>query len=272
MRHCRGFSLTELMVATTLLAIATAGGLGALSRAQSARRDAATLQQLHERAQYAFATLEPELQMAGYFGTDPAPAALAEGELPEPAQRCGVDVVRRLDLPVQVMTRWDLPCEARGGGLVTGTHILVTRRVSARLADASEPGRGQWLSQAADPGAGRLFWQGESDWSPAAVARGEELRDLLVHVYYVARSSDGDPALPALRMKSLTSIAGAPAYIDTEVINGVQDMQAELLPSPAAPRALRVRLRVRADGPVRHGAMVPTLEVTRHFALRNATH
>lgn len=271
MKHCRGLSLAELMVAATLLAAATAGGLGALSRAQAARRDAATLQQLHERAQYAFATLEPQLQMAGYFGTDPAPAALAEDELPEAARRCGADVVRRLDLPVQVITGWELTCEARGGGAAGEAHVLVTRRVSAQLADASEPGRGQWLARAAGPGTGQLFWQGESGWTPADVARGEELRDLLVHVYYVARSADGDAALPALRVKSLSSIAGAPAFIDTEVINGVQDLQAELLPSPAAPRTLRVRLRVRADGPVRDGT-IPTLDVTRHFALRNATH
>src|SRR5690606_12346918 len=63
----RGFSLTELMVATTLLATVTAGAVTAFTRAHAARRDAGQLQQLHERAQYVFASFEPELQMAGYF-------------------------------------------------------------------------------------------------------------------------------------------------------------------------------------------------------------
>lgn len=269
MKRSRGLSLTELMVATTLLATATAGGLGALSRAHAARRDAATLQQLHERAQYTFATLEPELQMAGYFATDAPPAALDEDELPEPVRRCGGELVRRLDLPVQVLAGWDLPCEARGGGALPGTSVLVTRRVSARVADSPADGRGQWLSIMGHAGPGQLFWQGEAEWSPADAADGKDLRELLVHVFYVARSADGDAALPALRMKSLTSIAGTPAFIDTEVMNGVEDMQVELLPSAATARALRVRLRVRADAPVRDGTP-RTLDITRHFALRNA--
>jgi hypothetical protein len=269
MKRCRGLSLTELMVATTLLATATAGGLGALSRAQAARRDAATLQQLHERAQYAFATLEPELQMAGYFATGAPPVALDEDGIPEPARRCGGELVRRLDLPVQVMAGWELPCEARGGGALPATSVLVTRRVSARLAESPVNGRGQWLSTTGDAGPGQLFWQGEAQWSPIDAAGGRELRELLVHVFYVARSADGDAALPALRVKSLTSIAGTPAFIDTEVMNGVEDLQVELLPSPSAARALRVRLRVRADPALRAGPP-RTLDVTRHFTLRNA--
>ena len=41
-------------------------------------------------------------------------------------------------------------------------------------------------------------------------------------------------------------ITGAPAFIDTEVMPGVESLQVELLP-PTAPRSVRVSLRVRAD-------------------------
>jgi hypothetical protein len=72
-------------------------------------------------------------------------------------------------------------------------------------------------------------------------------------------------------MKSLTSIAGTPAFIDTEVMNGIEDLQVELLPSPAAARYAHLRLRVRADPEgVQPSATPRTIEVERHFALRNA--
>jgi hypothetical protein len=258
------------MVATTLLATATAGGLATFARAHAARREAGHLQQLHERAQYVFASLEPELHMAGYFGAGTAPPPLAAADIPTPVLACGLEVIRRLDLPLQSAPAWTLPCEPRGGGAVTGSQVLVVRRVSARLAAKPEPGRAQWLSRATDPQAGRLYWQGDAPWSRGVA--GEELRALILRIYYVARAADGDAATPALRMKSLTSIAGVPAFVDTEVMPGVEDLQIELLPSAAAPRSLHLRLRVRADSAaVRTGAPPQVLDVTRRFTLRNAT-
>lgn len=269
-QRCRGLSLTELMVATTLLATATAGGLASLSRAHAARRDAGMLQELHERAQYVFATLEPELQMAGYFGTGPVPAAIAPDEVPEPALRCGPEVIGRLDLPVQVQTTWNLPCAPQGGGQVAGSELMILRRVSARMAQGAEAGRAQWRSTAA-PSAGHLHWLGDAAWTPVAASRGEELRDLIVRIYYVARNADGEPGLPALRVKNLTSIAGVPAFIDTEVMNGIEDLQVELLPPAGRPLSARIRLRVRAQGNRVRAATAPdVLEVTRQFTLRNA--
>lgn len=268
-RCCRGLSLTELLVATTLLATATAGGVTSLSRAYGARRDAGQLQELHERAQYVFATLEPELQMAGYFGAGPPPAPLST-DVPEGALRCGPEVIRRLDLPVQVLAAWSLPCSAQGGGQVPGSRILVLRRTGARMASRPESGRAQWLATAST-GLGELFWQGDAPWNPAAVAHGAELRELVLRIFYVARNADGEPGLPALRMKNLTSIAGAPAFIDTEVMNGVEDLQVELLPATGMPTRVRVQLRVRAQGPtVRQSAAPQVLETSRLFTLRNS--
>ncbi len=267
-RRCCGLSLTELLVATTLLATATAGGLSSLARAYGARRDAGQLQELHERAQYVFATLEPELQMAGFFGTETAPLPLTS-DVPETALRCGPEVIRRIDLPVQVQDTWSLPCAPQGSGQVPGSHVLVLRRTGARMAPGPEPGRAQWLSNATT-GAGHLYWLGDAPWSAASVARGEELRNLVLRVFYVARNADGEPGLPALRVKNLTSIAGAPAFIDTEVMNGIEDLQVELLPASGTPARVRVRLRVRAQGQALRGTSAPqVLEASRLFTLRN---
>jgi prepilin-type N-terminal cleavage/methylation domain-containing protein len=269
--RCRGFSLTELLVATALLAIATGGGITALARAHVVWREANLQQQLHERAQYVFATLEPDLQMAGYFGGSGSPGALAVTAIPTPALRCGPELIRRLDVALEVAPNWPLSCAANAGGAVTGSDVLTIRRASARLASAAEPGRAQWLGNSVQPQRSRLTWVGDTAWRPIDVAVGEELREVLVRVYYVAREADGETTLPALRMKALTSIAGVPAFMDTEVMHGIEQLRIEVLPTAAEPRSVRVHLRVRATAPgAGANAATGTLQVERRFTLRNA--
>lgn len=266
--HCRGLTLTELLVASTLLTIATAGGLTAFSRAHAARGDAGQLQQLHERAQYVFATLEPELQMAGFFDGDSLPPPLSAADIPESAQHCGSELLQRIDLPVQAHAAWTLPCEARGDGAKAGSHVLVIRRASARTAGAPQAGRAQWQSLAQQGSDGKVFWRGDA---PPEATAGTPLRELIVRAYYVASAADGNPPTPALRVKSLTSIGGVPAFIDTEVMPGVERMQIVLLPSPAAPRAVQVQLRIRTDAATTRAPSAPqTVDVSRRFWLRNA--
>lgn len=261
-----GFTLTELLVACALLSTVSAGGLAAFTRARATWQDATVEARLHERAQYAFATLEPELQMAGYFGSSATPAPLAAASIPETALACGLDVVRRIDRPVEVAAGYQLACAPQAGGALAGSQQLTLRRAAAH-ATAAVAGRGQWWNLPLQPALGAVSWNGAA---PIPEAGGGEARDLLVRIYYVARGADGDAATPALRVKSLTSIAGRPAFIDTEVMPGVESLHAEILPSPAAPRSLRLTFTVRPDkADLRPGAP-RRLTVTRHFTLRNA--
>lgn len=271
MKPMRGISLVELLIATTLLAVVTGGALSALSAAQRGRRDAALVQQVHERAQYVMATLEPEVQMAGYFAIDAPARALPVTDIPLAAQRCGADLVARLDIAIEVREAWNLPCTAGGGGAVAGTDLLLLRRVSVRPSPSREVGRAQWLAST-DGSAGRLYWQADAPAGEHTDPGSEPLRDLVVRMFYVARRSDGDPSLPALRSRTLTSIAGTPAFIDTEVMNGIEDLQVELLPSPSAPHVARVQMRVLADaGRMQPVAATAPATITRDFALRNAS-
>ncbi len=260
----RGFTLVEVLVATLLFALLGAGGFAAWARGNAAWREASLEQGLHERAQYVFATLEPELQMAGYFGSSPAPATLGVESIPAAAQDCGLPLVQRLDRPVEVSASYTLPCAARNGGAMEPSQLLTIRRASAQLA-VTTTGRAQWLG---NTGSGHLTWNDGSDTAPTA---GMERRDLLVRVYYVARAADGDAATPALRVKSLASIAGAPSFIDTEVMPGVETLQAEMLPDAEAPRSLRLTLTLRADQAEVWRGQVRRITITREFALRDAS-
>jgi prepilin-type N-terminal cleavage/methylation domain-containing protein len=260
----RGFTMVELLVAMLLFVGLGAGGFAAWTRGNAAWREAAVEQILHERAQYVFASLEPELQMAGYFGQYPA-RPLAAASVPVAARDCGIELVQRLERPVEVAAAYQLPCVARGGGAVAGSQQLTVRRVSVQPAAAAS-GRAQWLSS---PVAGELTWNITAA-APAPAPAGMERRDLLLRVYYVACNADGDAATPALRMKSLTSVAGNPAFVDTEVMPGVEALQAELFPAAPSAGRLRLTLTLRTDqADARHG-QVRRITVTREFALRNA--
>lgn len=265
--NMRGFTLTELLVAMLLLSTATAGGMAAFAQARLSWQDAGVEARMHERAQYVFATLEPELQMAGYFGASGRPSALVPSTIPSPAMHCGIDLVRRLDVALEVHPTFDLPCAAQGGGPITGSQALVVRRASGHVAQA-EAGRAQWWSDAIRDISGVLAWNGAA---PAGAAASPEVRDLLVRAFYIARQADGDPATPALRVKSLSSVAGTPTFIDTEVMPGVEALQVELLPSPASPVQARITIQVRADqADLRARDTARRLSFTRLFTVRNA--
>jgi prepilin-type N-terminal cleavage/methylation domain-containing protein len=262
--NCRGFTIVELMVATLLFSLLVTGGLVAWAQGGAAWHEARVEQTLHERAQYVFATLEPELQMAGYFGDAAPPAPLAPESIPGAAQSCGLALPQRLDVAIETAPGYALPCPAHGGGALSGSSQLIIRRASAQLA-AFTQGRAQWLASGSQ---GLLVW---NDTALAATPAGMERRDLLLRVYYVARAADGDTTTPALRVKSLASIAGTPAFIDTEVMPGVEALQARMLPSPAAPRSVRVTLTLCADRADQRVGQAPRrLTLTREFTLRNA--
>jgi hypothetical protein len=162
---------------------------------------------------------------------------------------CGETTVLPLRPALSVIDGWTLPCAAQGRGALAASDVLILRRASTRIA-------------ATPDGALRL----RSD------VAGSESRELRVRIYYVARSADGDPATPALRVKSLTAISGEPAFVDTEVMPGVEHLQIELLPRSAAPDSALVRLRVRSDAADgRPGNPPRVLSLERLFHLRNAS-
>jgi prepilin-type N-terminal cleavage/methylation domain-containing protein len=266
-RYRRGFSLIELMVATSVGAVLSAGAFAVLARARSSWAAAEVENRLHERAQYVLATLETELQMAGYFAGS-RPASIPAAEILAAAAACGSDVVARLDRAIDVTEgRYPYSCAPQGRGQRAGADTLLVRRASARLAIPGT-GRLQWLSCPNNSCTSRLL---NAAAPPVAVTPPAEMRDLIVRIFYVARAADGDAATPALRVKSLSAIAGAPAFIDTEVMPGVENLQITLLPDAAAPRIVQVTVDVRADASdQRLGESLRHLAVTRQYALRNA--
>ena len=266
----RGMTLVELLVAMALASVVLTAALTASAQARSAYHSAQLENRLHERAQYVFATLEPELQMAGYFGIGAQPF-MADLGVAGSAARCEPGLLIALDHGIEVADHHNwVGCAAQGGGAAQGADVLTLRRASSQLA-APEAGRIQLLGSAGNILVPRVIVDGQLPPGTVLSPPKTELRDLLVRIYYVARSADGDSNTPALRVKSLSAISGRPAFIDTEVMPGVENLQVELLPDVAIPQLVTVHLTVRADAAdQRTGEALRRLVVTRHFRLRNA--
>jgi len=288
LRSWRGYTLVELMVALSVGALALTGMLQAYAVGRSGYEQVQRTARLQEQAHYVFSALEADLQMAGYYGLVSASDAPDTTAVNDRAATCGQGLAQQLSQAVSLSdAAYPLRCSAEGGGWLPGTDVLTVRRASAS-AGRADPGRLQLLTQVPTDGTSRLIANGLIP-ADCPLAGGRcELRDLLVHVYYLARAADGSTAtdrLPALRLKSLTRVAGVATFVDTEVLPGIQDLQlqagfttadstalryatATRLPADARLQAVRLSITLVSarSGPFNR----PQLTLTRTFALRNA--
>lgn len=292
-----GFSLTELMISLVLGAVVLVALLRAIGTASAALRSRDAMAEARERARFALATLEPDIQMAGFYGLSmrggdfgwlsagdavgAAPASALRQEslplaaAPDAAHECGNNFA--IDLATAIQASDDvygfgipvrMGCQPNGGAR-TGADTLTIRRAGSSVSPP-EVGRIQLLVDRSDE---RKRWLLADGTLPAGLTLTPgrfQCHDLEVHSYYIANDSVGQRGTPSLRVKSLTSVAGVPSYLDTEVMPGVEDLQIRLqtesgiydpshLPAGAQVRAVQIWLRVRAITPE------PTFTDTRSY-------
>jgi type IV pilus assembly protein PilW len=267
MRHCgpgrqRGFSLVELMVSLTIGSLLIVGAVTIYANSRSTYAVNDSVARLQEQGRYVMSVIEPDIELAGYYGFTNSPDTLrfvngaAPGTVlatavsmrqrplapadPDPvpangldasAHECGTNFAVDVLSPVQGSNDdFDLgpgatsDCAALGGGAVDGTDTLTLRRASTEPA-APAAGRLQiYASRLRSRTAQELFADGVA---PGAIDDDNDVFNLVVRSYYVAANSDQKAGLPALRMKELASAGGAPAFVDNEVLQGVEDLQVQ---------------------------------------------
>lgn len=275
------------MISLVLGAVVLVALLRAIGTASAALRSRDAMAETRERARFALASLEPDIQMAGFYGLsahgadfgwlsagDPASAApgsaLRQGAppftaAPEAAHECGNNFALDLSAAIQASDDtygFGLPVRAGcrpNGGARAGADTLTIRRAGSAVA-SPEAGHIQLLVDRSDERRRWLLADGELPAGLALAAGLFQCHDLEVRHYYIANDSVGQRGTPALRVKSLTSVAGVPAYLDTEVMPGIEDLQVRLqtdsgiydpahLPAGAQLRAVQIWLRVRAITP-----------------------
>ena len=270
----RGTTLIELIVSMALglvlvLAVATLHARILFMSAETTRTADA-----QDTLRIALATLEYELQHAGYWGLVPEASAIAgrRGDVAPLAVTvagdCGLAWAIDLDRPVEAWADgWPLDC-APFGGAAPRDGVLVLRRADTQL---SSP-EARVLQVHADPWSGRLAVDG------APPDAGAEARNLVARAYYVSPRSTGDPLRPSLRRKTLQR---GPRIVDEEIVPGIAGMRIELgidtdaegtpghgqpnrfvTPGAAAGEIRAIRVTLWTDDDAR-------LAATRTIALRN---
>lgn len=241
--RARGFSLVELLVALVIGSFLIVGAVTLYVRSSAAYAVNETLAGLQETARFALATLEPDIQMAGYWGltgggsrmrgsTRNLPLALSAR-----ATHCGDGFALDLHRPADgTNNSYGLPCAASGGGAAADTDMLITRHAEPVQSTASSERLQIYTTRA---GTGHTVFLSDTPPGPIgldpALGASAEIHDLSVRAYYIARSSTGQTGLPALRRKVLQGGPSVgPSLGDEEIMPGVEDLQIRFGIDPGA--------------------------------------
>lgn len=262
-RLAAGMSLIELMVALTIGSLLIAGAVYVYSQSRSTYRVNETLARLQEQGRYVLSVLEPDVELAGYYGFTNAPDAVylvhrgdpglivasaremrqvparsAEpppdpvSNLPAGAHACGVNFAVDVLSPVQGSNdtfelgrgRSATGCNPYGAGAQPHTDTLTVRRADPQTS-APEAGRVQiYASRLTSRSSHLLFADGNV---PGALDANNRVHNFVVRSYYVSRDSVGRSGVPALRVKTLTSETGRAIFDEDEVMPGVEDLQVQ---------------------------------------------
>ena len=251
-RHARGLSLIELMIALAIGTVLVAGSVLVYSQSRATHTVSDTIARLQENGRYVFSVIEPDVQLAGYYGFTNAPddlhymqngssasvlSAFRMQKSSDPveglgaAQDCGnnfaVDVVATVEA---ANNSYGLACDAEGGGARADSDRLTIRRASNPPGDgkgAKNANRIQLLLTRLSPTSQYVLADGTLPESTVLTKNLIQMRNLVVNSYYIAKNStDPDTLnLPALRMKALTD--GPSFDKDIEIMRGVEDLQVQ---------------------------------------------
>jgi type IV pilus assembly protein PilW len=252
----RGFSIIELLVALTIGTVLIGGAVYVYSQSRRTSMVTDSVARLQENGRYVFSVIEPDLQLAGYYGYSNQPYNLkfiSGGTLATPitainmgqgedktavpglgdAQKCGknfaVDVISTVE-GSQDKYPFDLAkCPPLGGGYQLATDTLTIRRSGMPPTDGigvATNGTIQLLANRLSPSNEFIFADGKLPSDPKPTKNLVQVRDLVVRTYYISVDSTNPAAknLPALRVKALTS---GPTWDDQEVMRGVEDLQVQ---------------------------------------------
>lgn len=254
-RHrATGFSLVELMIALTIGSVMIAGAVYVYSQSRSTYTVNDSMARLQEEGRYAMSIIEPDIQLAGYYGYSNSydDVQLVVGGVSTPVIRiqqqdaaagglagsigsCGTNFAVDLMATVQGSNNSFVlgpgaAAPGAGSGCATGNpypagvtspDTLTIRRFSSNTT-APQANRLQAYIDRLQPTNQQMFVNGVA---PGAIVAGmREVRDVIVRSYYISQDSDGRAGFPSLRMISLDA---AQSFTDTEVMPGVEDLQVQ---------------------------------------------
>jgi type IV pilus assembly protein PilW len=279
----RGLSLIELMVALTIGAVLIFGATQVYVNSRKSYGVNESVARLQETARYAMSVIEPDIRMSNYWGLLKGADAIA-GQAAQTAALapmasgaavniCGNNFAADLNTNIwadnnsyvlSVGTPRPAGCDTLNdintGAVWTtnamqGSDTITVRRASALFPAAPTAGV---LQVCTTRSTGRLISDGS-----ACNGVGQQLSNLIVNAYYIDRNSAQAANLPSLRRKTLTTVGGAPAFVDQEIIPGVEDLQVQfgIDPTGASSSPTGVATRYVDPGAVPANAQIVAVRI-----------
>jgi type IV pilus assembly protein PilW len=244
-RRQRGLTLVELLVGLAISSLIIVGTVFVYSQSRTSYTLNDKQARLQEYGRYALSVLEPDLQLAGYFGfsNNPTDLRFTDGSNEFPVSQLEQIDPQQVEAPAAIHTcgnnfALDLIETVQGtngtyfsaatacapaSAFQAGSDTLTIRRASTATSAATHTKLQLYVNELKR--SNQFIFA--SDTAPGPIDASREVHDLVVHSYYVAKQSDANKATPSLRRKYLSSAGGSPTIADEEVLSGVEDMQIE---------------------------------------------
>lgn len=243
----RGLTLIEMLVGLAISSLIIVGTVFVYSQSRTSYALNDKQARLQEYGRYALSVLEPDLQLAGYFGfsnnptdlrfMDPVsgneyPVSQLEQNdtkvvtAPDAIHTCGTNFVVDLLATVQgtngAYFSAATDCQPKFD-YQTDSDTLTIRRASTAVAAVSAAKLQLYVNELKR--SNQFIFAAAT--APGPIDDSREVHDLILHSYYIAQQSDASKTTPSLRRKYLATKGGNPSIEDEEVLPGVEDMQVE---------------------------------------------
>jgi type IV pilus assembly protein PilW len=246
-RRARGLTLIELLVGLTISSLIIVGTVFVYSQSRTtyALNDRAA--RLQEYGRFALSVIEPDLQLAGYYGfsNNSTDLRYMNGASEVPTSQLEQEDTQIIASPVAIHTcgnnfALDLIATVQGteNAYLTsatgcqppasfswqaGSDTLTVRRASTAAVAATKTKLQLYVNELKR--SNQFIFN--SDTAPGPLDTLREVHDLVLHSYYVSDKSDGSTTTPSLRRKVLSTDGTDPQIIDEEVLPNVEDMQVQ---------------------------------------------
>jgi type IV pilus assembly protein PilW len=256
-----GLTLVELMIALVIGSVTVIAALEVLARGKDVYRVNERVARLQEQGRVALAMIEPDVEMAGFYGftqssdairfvrgsnPDLTVAALTQLRqfpmqpggpmptavvgLPAGAHACGVNFAVDVSMPAQGsndvfgLGRSPTACNPYQGRAQASADTLTLRRVETQPSNPEANRLQLYTSRHTSRSSQLMFADGNA---PGVIDADHRVHNIVVRAYYVARDSVGQRDFPALRVKALTRSGTGIVFDDEEVMPGVEDLQVQ---------------------------------------------
>jgi type IV pilus assembly protein PilW len=247
MRHARGFTIIEFMIAMTLSLLVLAALTATFVANSRSRTEIEKANEQMENGRFALQILTDDLEMAGFLGhLDIDLAVAADTPMPIPGSKpnpCATTLANlRAALPMHLQGYNDLAALDSDlddclSDFKDGTDIVVVRRV-ATCADgaancATVAGAPYFQAALCEDQLGSLNYAdyfrldttlGNLNRTQRDCATTAEQRQYLVHIYFIAENDQAGDGVPTLKRAEL---GAGPAFSIVPLAHGIQDLQLE---------------------------------------------